>query len=260
MFEKAIFYDYTETEKGAWFKVHVPGWFAPKKLIQKWMSGAIRFDDGRSITSAQNKLIHALIGDVAKHYDYHPSERKQLKEDLKLQFAEAYGIEVFSISDLDVPTATEFIDYLIEFMLLWDIEMSPKVNAMARTTNNWIYYHIMNGKCVCCQRDKRTIGIHLHHTNPIGMGRDRKKVDHSEHKFLTLCADHHQEAHTLGQKTFNARYHLDGIKLSKESLVELRVMKKCDLTELEEAEAEVNGEHHMQPLWMQGGKETGSNL
>ena len=37
-------------------------------------------------------------------------------------------------------------------------------------------------------------------------------------------------------------------------------MKKCDLTELEEAEAEVNGEHHMQPLWMQGGKETGSNL
>ena len=197
MFEKAIFYDYTETEKGAWFKVHVPGWFAPKKLIQKWMSGAIRFDDGRSITSAQNKLIHALIGDVAKHYDYHPSERKQLKEDLKLQFAEAYGIEVFSISDLDVPTATEFIDYLIEFMLLWDIEMSPKVNAMARTTNNWIYYHIMNGKCVCCQRDKRTIGIHLHHTNPIGMGRDRKKVDHSEHKFLTLCADHHQEAHTI---------------------------------------------------------------
>ena len=145
-------------------------------------------------------------------------------------------------------------------MLLWDIEMSPKVNAMARTTNNWIYYHIMNGKCVCCQRDKRTIGIHLHHTNPIGMGRDRKKVDHSEHKFLTLCADHHQEAHTIGQKTFNARYHLDGIKLSKESLVELRVMKKCDLTELEEAEAEVNGEHHMQPLWMQGGKETGSNL
>lgn len=260
MFEKAIFFDYTETEKGAWFKVHVPGWFAPKKLIQKWMSGAIRFDDGRSITSAQNKLIHALIGDVAKHYDYHPSERKQLKEDLKLQFAEAYGIEPFSTADLDVTTATDFIDYLIEFMLLWDIEMSSKVNAMARTTNNWIYYHIMNGKCVCCQRDKRAIGIHLHHTNAIGIGRDRKTIDHSQHKFLTLCADHHQEAHTIGQKTFNARYHLDGIKLSKESLVELRLMKKCDLTELDEAEAEVNEEHHMQPLWTQGGKGTGSNL
>ena len=90
MFEKAIFFDYTETEKGAWFKVHVPGWFAPKKLIQKWMSGAIRFDDGRSITSQRKaiKLIHALIGDVANTYDYHPSERKQLKEDLKLQFVE----------------------------------------------------------------------------------------------------------------------------------------------------------------------------
>ena len=238
MFEKAIFFDYCETEKGAWFKVHVPGWFAPKKLIQKWMMGGIQLEDGRKLTIGQNKLIHALIGDVAKHYDYHPLEKKQLKEDLKQQFADACGIEPFSVADLDITTATEFIDYLIEFMLLWDIQMSPKVNAMARSTNNFIYYHIMNGKCVLCQKDKRSIGIHLHHTNPIGMGRDRKKVDHSQHKFLTLCVDHHIEAHTIGQKTFNERYHLDGIKLSKESLVELKLMKKCDLTELEEAETE----------------------
>ena len=39
MLKKAIFYDYTETEKGAWFKVHVPNWFAPKELIKKFMSG-----------------------------------------------------------------------------------------------------------------------------------------------------------------------------------------------------------------------------
>lgn len=238
MLEKAIFFDYHETEKGAWFKVHVPGWFAPKKLIQKFMQGGIQLDDGRRISAAQNKLIHALIGDVAKHYGYSPLEKKRLKEELKLQFAEAYGIAPFSVADLDITTATEFIDYLIEFMLSWDIEMSPKVHSMARTTNNWIYYHIMNGKCVCCQRDKRTIGIHLHHMNPVGMGRDKKKVDHSQHKFLTVCAEHHQEAHTIGQKTFNAKYHLDGIKLSKESLVELRLMKKCVLTELDELENE----------------------
>ena len=96
----------------------------------------------------------------------------------------------------------------------------------------------MNGKCVCCQKDKRTIGMHLHHTNAVGMGRDKKKIDHSKHKFLMLCAVHHKEAHDIGQQTFNNKYHLDGIKLSKESLVELRLMKKCDLTELNEAEAE----------------------
>lgn len=235
MFEKVVIFDYTETEKGAWFKCHVPGWFAPKKFIQKWMSGVFRLDDGRSITAAQNKLIHAMIGDIALYFGYSPTERQLLKEQVKNDFAIDYGMDPFSIADLDVTTASQFIDYLIEFMLLWDVDISPKVNSMARTTNNWIYYHIMNGKCVCCQKDKRSIGIHLHHTNPVGMGRDRKKIDHSQHKFLTLCANHHDEAHTIGQKTFNAKYHLDGIKLSKESLVELRLMNKCDLTELDAA-------------------------
>ena len=56
MLEKAIFFDYHETEKGAWFKVHVPGWFAPKKLIQKFMQGGIQLDDGRRISAKQRRV------------------------------------------------------------------------------------------------------------------------------------------------------------------------------------------------------------
>lgn len=260
LYEKEI-----DSKGGTWFKCYVPNGINHKALERykcddELWEMEMEVHDPRVISNKQRALVHLLIGDIGQHFGYQPIEKELLKVQLKVNFAMETKHEYFSLSNCSVTLARDFIDYLINFMLSWNVEFSGDSHTMAKITNNWIYYHIMNGKCVCCQRDKRSIGIHLHHTNSIGMGRDRKTIDHSQHKFLTLCAYHHQEAHTMGQKTFNARYHLDGIKLSKESLVELRLMKKCDLTELDEAEAEVNGEHHMQPLWTQGGKGTGSNL
>ena len=55
--QQAVFSNYKETDEGSWFIVHVPGWFAPKQIIKKWMNGAIRFDDGRSI-SAKHYYMH----------------------------------------------------------------------------------------------------------------------------------------------------------------------------------------------------------
>ncbi len=62
--QQAVFSNYKETDEGSWFIVHVPGWFAPKQIIKKWMNGAIRFDDGRSISAKQRKLLYALFKDM----------------------------------------------------------------------------------------------------------------------------------------------------------------------------------------------------
>lgn len=216
MFEKAIFYDYTETEKGAWFKVHVPGWFAPKKLIQKWMSGVIRFDDGRSISAKQRKLLYALFKDISLYTGY---EVDELKELLKIEFMVDKDCDYFSLSDVDMKIAREFIEYILEFVFLWDVPIHPKVVVLAREVNNYLYLCLRHRKCaVCgCRAD-----IH-HHENLVGMGMDREKHNHEDSKYIALCRVHHNECHTIGHRTFENKYKLAAIKLNAQAIKELGI-------------------------------------
>lgn len=231
---KVVLYDFEHKGEGTFFSGYVPAKLNLNN-IGNLANGDLLINDSKMISRKQQKMIYALFGDISE-YSGHPVDF--LKDFMKSKFIAEFGGEWFSLGYISMRKASVFIDYVIRFMFEKEIEFGDHSFPMLRETTNGIYYCIMNGKCVCCQKDNRTIGIHLHHTNAVGMGRDKKKIDHSKHKFLMLCADHHSEAHNIGQKMFNNKYHLDGIKLSEESLVELRLMKKCDLRELDEAEAE----------------------
>ena len=216
MLKKAIFYDYTETEKGAWFKVHVPGWFAPKQLIKKFMSGVMKLDDGVAISAKQRKLVYALFKDISLYTGY---EVDELKELLKIEFMLDRDRDYFSLSNVDMNIAREFIEYILEFMFLWDVPINPKVVVLAREVNNFLYLCLVHRKCaVCgCKAD-----IH-HHENLVGMGMDRAKHNHEDSKYIALCRVHHNECHNLGRKTFENKYKLAAIKLNERTIKELRV-------------------------------------
>ena len=175
MLEKAIFFDYHETEKGAWFKVHVPGWFAPKQLIKKFMSGVMKLDDGVTISAKQRKLLYALFKDICLYTGY---EVDELKELLKIEFMVDRDRDYFSLSNVDMKIAREFIEYILEFMFLWDVPINPKVVILAREVNNFLYLCLVHRKCaVCgCKAD-----IH-HHENLVGMGMDRARHNHEDSK------------------------------------------------------------------------------
>lgn len=213
MLKKAIFYDYTETEKGAWFKVHVPNWFAPKELIKKFMSGVMGLDDGVSITLKQRRLIYALFKDISVYTGYEVSELKEL---LKIEFMIDRDRDYFSLSDVSRVIATEFIEYILEFMFKWDIAINPKVVVLAREVNNFLYLCLMHRKCAVCGRH-----ADIHHVDAVGSGRDRNKVDHTKLRMVALCREHHQETHTIGWLTFRSKYHVEGILLNEKSLKEL---------------------------------------
>lgn len=216
MLEKAIFFDYTETEKGAWFKVHVPGWFAPKQLIKKFMSGVMKLDDGVTISAKQRKLIYALFKDISLYTGY---EVDELKELLKIEFMVDRDRDYFSLSNVDMKIAREFIEYVLEFMFLWDVPINPKVVILAREVNNFLYLCLVHRKCaVCgCKAD-----IH-HHENLVGMGMDRARHNHEDSKYIALCRVHHNECHNLGHKTFEKKYKLTAIKLNERTIKELRI-------------------------------------
>ena len=204
MLEKAIFFDYHETEKGAWFKVHVPGWFAPKKLIQKFMQGGIQLDDGRRISAKQRKLIYALFKDISLYTGY---EVEELKELLKIDFM------------IEIEVATEFIEYILEFMFAFDVPINKKVVVLAREVNNFLYLCLIHRKCAVCGSHA---DIH-HHENLVGMGMDRAKHNHIDSRFIALCRVHHNECHNIGHKTFEDKYKITAIKLNEAAIKELRI-------------------------------------
>ena len=216
MLEKAIFFDYHETEKGAWFKVHVPGWFAPKKLIQKFMQGGIQLDDGRRISAKQRKLIYALFKDISLYTGY---EVEELKELLKIDFMVDKDRDYFSLSNVEMEIATEFIEYILEFMFAWDIPINKRVIVLAREVNNFLYLCLIHRKCAVC-------GCHAdihHHENLVGMGMDRAKHNHIDSRFIALCRVHHNECHNIGHKTFEDKYKITAIKLNEATIKELGI-------------------------------------
>lgn len=78
---------------------------------------------------------------------------------------------------------------------------------------------LLHKKCCVCGTKAE-----LHHVTAIGMGRDRTEVFQIGIPVLPLCRKHHTEWHTLGNNTFNAKYHVEPFKLTKE------IAKKYNLT------------------------------
>ena len=71
---------------------------------------------------------------------------------------------------------------------------------------------------------------HIHHVDAVGSGRNRNEVDHTKLRLIALCAEHHQETHTIGWQTFNAKYKVDGIRLNEKNnqkVGDLMIFKKC---------------------------------
>jgi hypothetical protein len=68
----------------------------------------------------------------------------------------------------------------------------------------------MNKKCAVC--GKKT---ELHHVDAVGMGRNRREIDHIGMRCLPLCRDHHDEAHRIGETAFQEKYHLVPIEIDQ---------------------------------------------
>lgn len=214
--QSAMFSEYRETNEGAWFIVHVPGWFAPKKLIQKWMKGGIQLDDGDSISSAQRKLLYALFKDISLYTGY---EVEELKELLKIEFMVDKNRDYFSLSNVEMTVATDFIEYVLEFMFIWNIPINQKIVVLAREVNNFLYLCLLHRKCAVCGS---YADIH-HHENLVGMGMDRAKHNHEDSKYIALCRVHHNECHNIGHKTFENKYKITAIKLNSKVIKELGI-------------------------------------
>ena len=172
----------------------------------------IQMIDSRKLSDKQRKACYALLREIS---DYTGMGADPTKEYMKLKFLledlEGTADEIFSLSDAPMSLVCAFQRFLVRFILDWDIPCSFPLLNFVDDIADYVYSCLVNKKCCVCGRP-----ADLHHVDHIGMGRDRTEVLHEGLRALPLCREHHTECHTIGQKTFEEKYHLThGIELDK---------------------------------------------
>ncbi len=178
-----------------------------RSLLQKEVhSVELRLVDGRTISADQRRKIFAIIRDISLWSGHDPEYLRQL---LTWDFRSIDGREAFSLSDTDVTTAKEFINYLIDFCFRFDVPSKDTLLHQTDDIGRYLYMCLEHRKCAICNKRAE-----VHHVDRIGIGRDRESIVHIGLKAIALCREHHEEAHQHEHELFE-EHHIYGISLDR---------------------------------------------
>ena len=174
----------------------------------------LAFFDKNQRTQEQNKIMHCLFREIAVWscgYDT-PKEELEYKNYMKQQYSE----KPFKTSKMTVTEATDFIAFIIEFCFQAGVPFRDKGINMTDDINKYLFLCLKYRKCAVTGRPGE-----IHHVDAIGMGRDRRQVDHSQHRLVCLSREPHKQAHDMGWEEFASLHHIDGIRISSEQIKEI---------------------------------------
>lgn len=212
---KVTLFEFEHKGEGTYFSGYIPTKLDLRGL-GNLTTGDLLLNDCRMISRQQQKKIYAMIGDISDYTGHHV---EFLKSYLKCEYIKMYGGEWFSLGYVDMTTARKFIEFILHICFEWEVPLSTNTVDLSRDINNYLYLCIQYRKCAICGEKA---DIH-HHSNLVGMGRDRKRHDHHNSEFIALCRTHHTECHQIGLKQFEQKYHLKAIKLDLETIKELGI-------------------------------------
>ena len=190
-------------------------------LLREYGEVVIGLADGRSISPDQRRKAYALMGEIAA---WSGSTKGEIKLTMKQQYIdqhmEALQKTLFSLSNCDVTTAKEFIGYLIEFMLTFDVPAHVPLRDLCDDVERYVYACMMHKKCAVCGKKAE-----LHHIDRVGMGRNRHDMCHIGMEAISLCREHHDVAHTSTDKAILEAWHLVPIEIDQKIAQKYRLGK-----------------------------------
>lgn len=193
------------------FTAYIPYSNIDRLLTRKYDEVQVGLPDGRTITPEQRRKAFALVGEIAGYTGYTKDEAHlTLKHEFVNRHLDALQKELFSLSDCDITTAREYISYLIEFCLAFGVPTHQPLADLCDDIERYVYACLMHKRCAVCGKKAE-----LHHVDRIGMGNDRKRVEHIRRLCLPLCREHHMETHQIGDDAFCARYHITPVKIDE---------------------------------------------
>lgn len=164
----------------------------------------VRLIDSRTRSDKQLRFTWALVGAIA---DWQGEDKRSVSIQRKMDFLiNEIGVnaEMFSLANASMSFVALFLDYLIWFVLHYDIPTKFAIIEYVDDLEGYLYHCLMEKKCCICQLEAV-----LHHVDTVGMGANRDEIDHLGKECLPLCWKHHHEAHQKGNKDFMELYHID---------------------------------------------------
>lgn len=174
-------------------------------------------DSEKEITIDQRKKAFAMLNDIAEYTGYSLRESEEM---MKIRYISMLkNPKFFSLADCTRETATEFIQFMINFCLEQSIPFTTKVFDEIQQSYALRVQLLKHRICYVCGK----VGADLDHVDAIGSGRNRRTVNQVGYHAWTLCRTHHTERHKIGVKSFAQKYQVIPIKLTKELIEELNL-------------------------------------
>ena len=138
-----------------------------RALLRQYKKVEVGFCDGRTLSPEQRRKIYAIFGEIA---DWIGDEKESVKEQMKWEFVlnrmDKMRKRMFSLSDVDMNTASDFITFLIDFMLEHDIPSRIPLIELCDDVGKYVYACLMNKRCCVCGKHGEL--HHLHGRNVAG--------------------------------------------------------------------------------------------
>ncbi|GEP75617.1 putative HNHc nuclease [Weissella thailandensis] len=192
--------------------------------------------DERHLSNLQRRKAYAIMGEIANWTGYIPEE---CKEWLKYFFTAETGNPYFSFANTDMTTAKRFITFLLDFAIRNGIPLKHSGITYQDDIDTYMYMSLKYRSCVICGKP-----ADIHHVNSVGMGNDRKLVDHRQKHLIALCREHHQQAHQMGWPMFKENYHVKAILLDPQTLNQLGIMTYKRMEEIDDKQRRTNWQTH----------------
>lgn len=189
----------------------------------KKLFGEIDIIDNDKKTNKQNALSHVLIADIARWSGDVPEWIEMM---MKYYYKIRTGI-VFSHSNATKEEINNFIHFLIHFILKNNIQLAKRYEYLLEY-DYWFYYCLKYR--ICCLSGQPNADIH--HAESIGMGNDRRYMDHSKFPLVSLSRENHEDLHKMGNDRYIKLHHIKPIFLSYEDLNKLGLMSQKLIDEI----------------------------
>ena len=200
--------------------------------------------DGRLITPEQRRKVFALMRDITAFISRETTRNaiRSTLQSMKLQYltdtaddcvrfvltdnyCRLQGIDLFSLSPnsencASRELASDFIDWLVNLCVENAIPCQDTLLNRTEDVQRYVYACVANRRCAICGRK-----ADIHEVETVGSGRNRSKIGHVGQLVEPLCREHHDEVGNIGQKSFDEKYHMQGIRLD-EHLCEVLKWKK----------------------------------
>ena len=171
----------------------------------------VLWHDSRHISDEQRRKAWALMTEIAVYQGQCKEETyNEQKTIFSIKHLDILQDGLFTLSKATMTMARAFIQMLIDTILEYGIPTKEPLYGLCDDISRYVYACLMNKKCAVCGQKTE-----LHHVDHVGMGRNRREIDHIGMRALPLCREHHDEAHQIGEGAFQAKYHLEPVAIDE---------------------------------------------